>query len=267
MKRKAIVFVTLVLVLLVAAGCVSAPEGPAPVGTTGTQKEARPQYIVGVDADFPPFAFRDGSGNLTGFDIEALGWIAEREGFSVSFVAVPWQDAFPSLEKGDIDILASGVTVTEERKARVNFTQPYYPVHMSIAARAGSNITLQDLYDGRLRIGVEAGTTEADWVNVTLVQTGKMPASNLSLYPDISTLTMSLENGTVDVSLIQSPSQKRVTAGRPLVIIGTIPSPETIAYAVRKTDPELLAILDDGLSRLMKDPFWQQLLQKYGLDA
>jgi len=60
--------------------------------------------------------------------------------------------------------------------------------------------------------------------------------------------------------------QQRAVTGRPLVIIGMTESQDTYAVAIRKTDPELLAMLNDGLLQLMKDPSWQLLLQKYGLE-
>lgn len=266
MKRPVIVLIVLLFLLFIAAGCVFAPRGPSPVQTPGITKEVRSHYVIGVDADFPPFTSEDRNGNYSGFDIDAMRWIAERKGFEPEFVSVPWENAVTLLEAGKIDIISSGMTVTEKRQARVNFSRPYYTVNMSIAARSGSNITMQDIYDGHIRIGVQVGTTEEDWVNSTLVKTGKMPASNLSVYPDITTLTSNLENGTVDASVIQSPAQKQVITGRPLVIIGMTPSQETIAIAVRKTDPELLVIIDDGLWQLMKDPYWQQMKQKYGLE-
>ena len=266
MKGTGIVFVTLVFLLLVAAGCVSAPKGPAPQPATITPQEVRPYYIIGVDGDFPPFTSKDAGGNFSGLDVDAARWIAEREGFQVQFVAVPWDNVVPALEAGTIDIIWSGLTITEERQAKVNFSVPYYTVNKSVAIRAGSPVTMQDLYNGRLRIGTQAGSTEADWVIKNLIQTGKMPASNLSQYPDITILTNNLENGTVDASLIQTPSQQRAVTGRPLVIIGTTPSQDMYAVAMRKTDPKLSAIMDDGLLQLMGDPYWQQLKQKYGLE-
>lgn len=266
MKRTIIMLIALLVLLLFVAGCTTERKVPEPVQATGIPKEIRPHYIIGVDADFPPFASKDSVGNISGFDIDAARWIAERKGFDVEFVAVPWENAISMLEAGKIDMIASGMAVTEKRLARVNFSQPYYTVNMSIAARKGSNITMKDLYDGRLRIGAQAGTNEADWVNNTLIQTGKMPSSNLSLYPDITTLTNYLENGTFDVSIVQSPSQQRAIAGKSLVIIGATPSHETIAIAVRKTDFGLQASINDGLLQLMKDPYWQQLKQKYGME-
>jgi polar amino acid transport system substrate-binding protein len=266
MKRPVIVFMVLLFSLLIAAGCMSAPDGPTTVPATSTPKEVRPLYTIGVDGDFMPFTLKTCGGNFTGFDVDAARWVAEHEGFDVQFVAVPWDTVVPALEAGEIDIIWSGMTVTEKRQAQMNFSHPYYTVNTSIAVRAGSPVTMQDFYDGRLRIGAQSGGIEADWVHENLIQTGKMPASNLFLYPDIITLTNNLENGTVEASLIQTPSQQMAVRGSNLVIIGSTPSQDRCAVAVRKTDPELLASIDDGLVHLMKDPYWQVLLQKYGLE-
>jgi polar amino acid transport system substrate-binding protein len=265
MKGTFIIAPALVVMLLFAAGCTSAPEGAAQHPAAGTPPGVRPHYIIGVDGDFLPFTSQDRGGNFSGFDIDAARRVAEQEGFDVTFVAVPWDAIVPALESGKIDIIWSGMTVTEERQERVNFSVPYYSVNQSIAVRAGSPVTMQDFIDGRVRVGAQAGSTEAEWVTKNLVQTGKMPQSNLSLYPDITTLTENLENGTVDASVIQLPSQQRVIQGRDLVILGTTPSPDLYAVAVRKTNPELLARVDHGLLSLMKDPYWQQLKGKYGL--
>lgn len=254
MKLAVIAGILLVFLFLVTAGCLSGPTSPAHVQTSTAPQEVRPHYIIGIDADFPPFSYQDNGGNFSGVDIDAARWIADREGFDVTFVAVPWYNVIDSLDAREIDIIYSGFTVTEERLARVNFSVPYYTVNQSIAVRAGSPVTMQDLSSGRLRIGVQAGSSGADWVNRTLIGTGKMKASNLSFFSDITTLTNTLEEGTIDASIIQTPSQKRAIQGRPLVILGSIPSQEAYAIAVRKNDTGLLARLDDGLMQLTKDP-------------
>ncbi|HSQ93751.1 MAG TPA: ABC transporter substrate-binding protein [Methanoregula sp.] len=267
MNWSGLVLIALLYMVLATAGCVSDTEIPAPVPAAGTPQDMRPHVSIGVDADFLPFTARDNGGNFSGFDIDAARWVAEREGFDVEFVAVPWDTAVSALDSGSIDLIWSGMTITEERRARVNFSVPYYTVNKSVAARAGSGVTMQDFYDGRLRVGVQAGASEADWVLKNLVQNGRMPASNLSRYPDITALTDGLENGTIDVSIIQSPSQKRAIAGRPLGLLGTIPSEDRYAVAVRKSDPELQATVDKGLLALMKDPYWKELLQTYDLES
>lgn len=266
MKGPVIVFVALLFGFIIITGCVSAPENPAPAPAASTLPEERPYYIIGVDGDFLPFSSQDREGNFSGFDIDAARWVAEREGFDVTFVTLPWDTIVPSLESGKIDLIWSGMTVSEKRREQVNFSIPYFTVNQSIATRAGSAVTMQDFYDGRLRIGAQAGSTEADWVETNLIRSGKMPASNLSLYSDVTTITGRLENGTIDASIIQFPSQQRLITGRALEIIGTTPARDQYAVAVRKTDPYLLETINDGLAQLMKDPYWEQLKLKHGLE-
>lgn len=265
MHKTVMGFIVLSCIFILAAGCVSAPQESPHANVAVTQKAVTDHYIVGVDANFPPFAQQDDSGNISGFDIDALRWIAEREDFEVEFMSVPWNQAIPMLEAGKIDLIASGMMVNDERSERVNFSLPYYTVSLGVAIRAGSGIVIQDINDGRIVVGAQAGSTDAAWIVENLIKTGKMPASNLSLYPDITNLTRNLEEGNVDAVIIQSPTLQQDIAGRPLVVIGTILSDQKIAYAVRKTDPELLERIDDGLSQLMKNPYWDQLKQQYGL--
>ena len=265
MKKTAVIFIVIIIAFMAASGCVSAPTGPAPAVITPVPHDERPQYVIGFDSDYPPFTYIDSAGNLTGFDIEAARWIADRQGFDAEFVAVPWDRIIPALNAGTIDMIYSGLTVTPEREKDVNFTISYYTVNLSVAIRQGSGITMQDLYTGRLRTGTQAGSSGAVWAEENLVRSGKMPAENLVLYPDLSTLTGNLLNETIDASVFDAPPQERATAGTSLTIIGTIPTNDKYAVAVRKTDPQLLALMDDGLRQLMEDPYWQQLVQKYDL--
>ena len=259
------VSIAVLIGLMAISGCVSGPNGQVSPTMTMIQPEEQPHYTIGIDADYPPFTFRDSAGNLTGFDIDSARWIAEHNGFDVEFVAVPWDTIIPALQSGDIDMIYSGMTITPQRLQEVDFTIPYYTVNTSIAVRSGSSFTLQDLYAGRLRLGTQSGAADVTWVENNLVKTGKMPAANLILYPDLPTLTEALVRGDIDASLADGPSQKRLIAGKPLVIMGEIPTEDQYAIAIRKTDPELLATMNDGLRQLMADSYWKQLLQNYGL--
>lgn len=266
MKIAVILAIAFLFGFLAAAGCMSGPAGQVSQTTTPVPTLQKPQYVVGIDGDYPPFTYRDSTGNFTGFDIDAARWIADREGFEATFVAVPWDTIIPTLQAGSIDMIFSGMTITPDREKEVDFTIPYYTVNMSIAIRAGTPLTMMDLYAGRLRVGTQLGSTGETWVTEALINPGKMPASNLSLYPDLTTLTEHLVNGSIDASIADTPSQLRQISGKPLVIIGEVPTESQYAVAVRKTDHKLLVTMNDGLRQLMADPYWQQLLQKYGLE-
>jgi polar amino acid transport system substrate-binding protein len=80
------------------------------VGPVMAQKE----YINGIDANFPPFAYVDKNGVPAGFDVDAVNWIAEKLGFKVKHRPMEWSGIIASLEAKKIDFIASGLSVTEE---------------------------------------------------------------------------------------------------------------------------------------------------------
>lgn len=265
MKESIILILAFLCCLLLAAGCICSPPGQLPATSVSTQQKETPYYVIGVDADYPPFTYRDSSGYFTGIDIEAARWIAARKGFEVEFVAVPWNQILDALLERRIDMVYSGMTITPERLEKVAFTIPYFTVTKSVAVRSDSHYTMDDLSAGRLRVGAQAGSTAEDWVEMHLVHTGIMPAGQVSLFPDVPSLASALVNGSIDASVSDTPAQQEAIAGKPLVILGEIPSSDMYAIAVRKTDFHLLTMMDEGLRELMADPYWQELLKRYGL--
>lgn len=75
-------------------------------------------YINGIDANFPPFAFVDKSGIPDGFDVKALDWIAKEMGFKVEHQPIAWDGIVSSLIGKEIDLIASGMSITGEGKNR-----------------------------------------------------------------------------------------------------------------------------------------------------
>ncbi|WP_235855616.1 transporter substrate-binding domain-containing protein [Methanofollis fontis] len=71
-------------------------------------------------------------GEATGFDVESMRWIADREGFDVEFKQVSWDGIIPVLLSGNIDLVYSGMTITEERMEKVNFSHPCWTVNQTV---------------------------------------------------------------------------------------------------------------------------------------
>ncbi|MHC1626517.1 MAG: transporter substrate-binding domain-containing protein [Methanoculleaceae archaeon] len=90
-------------------------------------------FKVGIDAEYPPYPYLDKDGNAVGFDVDSMKWIAEREGFGVTFHPTVWGGIIPPLQAGKIDIIHSGMTITKERAEKVNFAIPYWKVNQSVA--------------------------------------------------------------------------------------------------------------------------------------
>jgi polar amino acid transport system substrate-binding protein len=257
MDRKVLTAVLAVMVMLILsfAGCAEAPSGPADGGVT--------TYVVGIDAEYPPFSYLDPQGNAIGFDVESMKWIAEDQGFEVKFQPTAWDGIIPALEAKKIDVIYAGMTITPERAEKVAFSNPYWTVNQDVAALESSTVTIEDVLAGNASIGVQRGCTAATWVEENLVETGILPQSDLKVYDNTPLAVTDLVNGRVDVVMYDDLSLDKIIEGKPARIIGSVETKEEFGVAVRKEDTELLAMINDGLANLMADPYWEELQDKY----
>nr|6Y16_A Chain A, Amino acid ABC transporter, periplasmic amino acid-binding protein,Amino acid ABC transporter, periplasmic amino acid-binding protein [Thermotoga maritima MSB8]6Y16_B Chain B, Amino acid ABC transporter, periplasmic amino acid-binding protein,Amino acid ABC transporter, periplasmic amino acid-binding protein [Thermotoga maritima MSB8] len=88
--------------------------------------KSRGYLLVGLSADFPPFEFVDENGNIVGFDVDLAKEIARRLGVELKIVDMTFDGLIPSLLTKKIDVIISGMTITEERKKVVAFSDPYF---------------------------------------------------------------------------------------------------------------------------------------------
>ena len=121
----------------------------SPVLAAGKQK-----LINGIDANFPPFAFIDKSGQPSGFDVEAMNWIAKDLGMEVIHMPIEWDGIVTSLVTKKIDIIASGMTINKERARQVAFTEPYWVVKLVMVAKKDSKLTVNEVFTGKKTLGV-----------------------------------------------------------------------------------------------------------------
>jgi len=270
-NRVLSVLVVIAAILAVGiAGCTgeSGQEGavqtaettPAVTEQTG-EKEV---YIVGIDVPYPPFSMVDkDTGEATGFDVDSIKWIAEDQGFEVEFKTVAWDGIIPALQAGSIDMVYSGMTITEERAEKVNFSIPYWTVNQAIVAKEDSTATVEELEAGKLIIATQSGCTAYIWADKNLVETGLMPADNLKAHSDIIKAVDDVIAGRADVAMYDSTVINDVIEDKAVTKIGYIETNEQFGIAVRKDDVELLEKLNAGLENLLASEYWDTLNKKY----
>lgn len=269
MKGVLISLVSLVLILLLlVAGCTSSDQSAVQekkVSSDNTS-ETIPVYRVGIDAVYPPFTMMNEKGEPTGFDVESIKWIARDQGFEPEFQAIAWDGIIPALNANKIDMVYAGMTITDERKEKVNFSEPYWTVNQMVVTKEGSPITLEQVKSGKAKIGTQRGCTAAIWVEDNLVNTSLMSADNLKQYDNTPLAVEDLIAGRTDAVIYDSTVMNDIIAGKPVQKIGMIDTNEQFGIAVRKADTELLQKLNTGLDHLMASPDWQALVQKYNLE-
>ena len=145
---------------LVLVAC-SKQEPPAPAASTPAASAPAPAarvYVVGTDAAYAPFESQNEKGEIVGFDVDVVKAVAQKAGIEVKFVNTPWEGIFNSVAQGDRDLLVSAITITNERKQTLDFSEPYFDAQQLIAVKKDSKITkFADLK--KLKVGVQNGTT------------------------------------------------------------------------------------------------------------
>lgn len=275
MNRKGLALVIsfgLVLIVLL-CGCTgtdntaSSPEAtPVNEQQAPVEQPAGQSLKVGIDAAYQPFSMIGSDGKAAGFDVESMKWIAKDQGYEVEFIPIAWDGIIPALQAGKIDLVYAGMTITEERKEKVNFSKPYWKVNQMVVVKEGSPITLDDVKNGSVSIGTQRGCTAAIWIDENLVNTSLMPSENLKLYDNTPLAVDDLISGRIDAVMYDSTVMNDIIAGKPASKIGFIETNEEFGIAVRKDDTELLEKLNTGLDNLMKSPEWDALIAKYNLE-
>lgn len=233
---------------------------------TETVTTEKPTYIVGIDGEYPPYSYIDKNGDAQGFDVESVKWIADEMGFNVRIQAMAWDGIIPALQAGKIDMVYSGMTITEERKGAVNFSNPYWKVNQSVAVHDDSDLTMDDFMAGSGKVGAQRGTTGAFWVEENLVNDSALAANMLVTYDNFPLVATDLQNKRIEFAIYDTPPMLDAIAGKPLHLIGEIDTGEDYGIAIRKTDTELLDTMNEGLVRLTTSPKWEELKQQFEME-
>nr|WP_320192977.1 ABC transporter substrate-binding protein [uncultured Desulfobacter sp.] len=229
-----------------------------------TPAGAKEVYINGIDFGFPPFGYVDKAGKPAGFDVECANWIANEMGFEVKHQPMDWDGIIPALNAKKIDFIASGMSATESRKKIVNFTLPYYEVSQVLLVLKDRTDDFNTLLTTGKKIGTQRGTTSTKRLN-DLLATGKYDFKIVEY--DSTDLSMEdLKIGRIDASSMDSSIANELNKDETYKTAGTFEgSTEEYGYAVRKGDDKLLNLLNQGLKKLMADPQWQVLKDKYDI--
>ena len=229
------------------------------------QAQAAGKLVNGIDANFPPFAFIDKTGQPSGFDVEVMDWIAKDLGMEVTHQAIEWDGIITSLLTKKIDIIASGMSINEDRLKQVNFTIPYWVIKQVFVTRKGSPLTVEDMLTGKKKLGVQQGTTEAKWLKEHIAEKGYNVT--LRYYNSAPLAVEDLLNGRIDAAAMDEAPANDAASKKGVKVLGTFGMPEEdFGYAVRKDDTELLEKVNASLKKLMATPYWNELIEKYNLN-
>jgi polar amino acid transport system substrate-binding protein len=222
-------------------------------------------YVNGIDANFPPFAFVDKSGVPDGFDVKALDWIAQDQGFKVQVEATPFSALIPSLTSNKIDIISAAMLITPARKEVIDFSDPVFPYPEGMMIKADDNTKYKSLADLKgAVVGAQVGTVYVDF----LKKNGEF--AEVKTYDSIADIIRDVGLGRIkagfgDGPIVRYQLSQRKDAG---VKVSDTYEPKMEGYVglgVRKGDKELLAKINAGLAKVKASGKLDEILKKWSL--
>lgn len=236
------------------AGSAPAVTASAPAGKV---------FRVAMNAEFAPFESLDAQQNIEGFDVDLMRAMAKAGGFQVEFQHKPWDSLFPALAQGDTDIVMSGVTITDERKQTMDFTEPYYQIKQVVLVAPGKKVqTIEDV-QSLSKIGVVTGHT-GDFAAQKLFGA---TSDKIARFKTLPLMFKEVENAGVDAGISDSAVvanyvKNNNSKGFTMVEVPDF-TVENYGIAVKKGDAETLTMLNDALKKVRDSGEYAQIESKY----
>lgn len=224
---------------------------------TGGDNQKKEKLVMGTNAAFPPYEFVDDNGKIVGIDAEVAQALADKLGMELEIKDMEFNSLIPAVQSGSIDVALAGMTVTEERKEKVNFSDSYAKGVQVIIVKEGSDIKEVEDLDGKM-IGVQTGTTGDNYC------TGDYGQDHVKQFDNGALAVAALQNGQVDCVVIDNePAKQFVAVNDGLVILEATYADEDYAIAISKDNTELLNKINSAMADLKASGEFQKIVDKY----
>lgn len=224
------------------------------------QAASEKTYTIDTDVTFPPFVYANTENKYVGIDLDLLRAIAKEEGFKVKIRPVGFNAAVQSVSAGQADGMIAGMSITEERKQKFDFSDPYYSAGIVMAVKDGSGIKNLSELKGK-KVAVKTGTAGADYANsikdkygfeiVTFddsdgVYNDVINGNSAACFEDSAVMYYAIKNG-LDLKVVTKPANTTETG-----------------FAVKKgQNQELLKMFNEGLAKLKANGEYDKIIKKY----
>ena len=248
---KRIISLIIVGVLILSLGLVGCGKKEA-----STAKVIR----VGTEASFAPFEFQEeGSKDYTGFDMDLIRAIGKQMGTEVQIQNMGFDGLIPGLDSGTVDVVISGMTITEERSKKISFSKPYYKSGLTMVVK-NDNTTIKNFadLDGK-KIAVQIGTTGAD-------EAKKVKNAQIREFNSAPEAFLELKAGGVDAVVNDKPVNDfyiAKTGSKDAKQVGEPLTAEDYGIATAKKSTELTEKINKALDELKSNGEYDKIYVKW----
>ncbi|MBM7712954.1 amino acid ABC transporter substrate-binding protein/permease [Enterococcus xiangfangensis] len=218
-------------------------------------------YVVASDSAFAPFEYKDSDGEYKGIDVDLLKRIAELQGFKIDFKFIGFSPAMQALESGQADGMIAGMTITDERKANYDFSDPYFQSGIQLAV-AKDNKDIKDYKDLKGKtVGAKVGTESADFLEAHKKEYGY----TIKSFDAADQLYDALKVGSIDAMMDDYPViGYAVKQGQALKTPIKREVGGEYGFAVKKgQNPELSEMFTEGLKELKRTGEYDEIVNQY----
>lgn len=194
-----------------------------------------------TEATFPPYEFLRGT-EIVGIDVEICRAVAKEMGKELIVEDAKFDSVIPALISGKADIAAAGITVTEDRKAKVDFSIPYVSTGIVIIYKKATPFLKGEEAKGK-KVGVQSGTTSDTYCVDNLKQEPER-------FDSPAAAVAALKAGKVDLVIADIDPAKNCVKGEDDLAISDFITKEDYAIAIRKGNPEFLATMNKVIAQL-----------------
>jgi polar amino acid transport system substrate-binding protein len=242
--RKAVT--TIIALAIIAAALPSAAAGKS--------------CTVATDATWPPMEMVNAEKQIVGFDIDYLTAVAKEAGFAVTFKNTAWDGIFAGIEAGQYDVIASSVTITDERKKKYDFSAPYIDIGQILVVPKAEGATALAGMKGR-KVGAQIGTTGAFEIK-------KTEGVELKTYDEIGLAFEDMAAGRIGGVVCDEPTAvqfalQKAEYREKFKIVGSSFTTEAYGFVVQKGNTALVELLNKGIAAVKAKKLDEQLRAKW----
>ena len=262
MARKTRVFAAIAALSLVVAACGGSSDSSDTTTAGGGALELVKAGALTVcsDAPYEPFEFQAKDGTWTGFDMDVMRKIAESNELELEVTVQPFDGIWLAPAAGKCDVVASAMTITEERTQAADFTDSYFDAFQSLLVRKADAETYTSIESLKGKtIAVQTGTTGESYAKANATE------SKIQSFDEASAMFLALESNQVDAVLQDYLINKERAdkQGTSAVSAKFEESPEQYGFAVEKGNSALLQILNKGIKDLRDSGEYDTIYNKY----
>ncbi|MFP9129023.1 amino acid ABC transporter substrate-binding protein [Niallia sp. Man26] len=249
MKRLVTMILAVAAIFTIVAGCSKSAE-----------KDDN-TLVIGIDDKFAPMGFRDENNEIVGFDIDYAKAAAEKMGMKAQFQPIDWKTKESELSSGRIDLIWNGYTITDERKEKVLFTEPYLKNAQVVVTMADSSLSKLNDLEGKV-VGLQSLSSASDALDADPI---KSKIKTVTEFADNVSALNDLKSGRLDAVVIDEIviNYYMTKEEGTFKVLDESLAPEEYGVGVKKGNEDLLNKLQKALDEMNEDGTASEISEKW----